>query len=250
METLSVLRTALRRRFFSTFSTASMPLRLNNIRDNPGARKKEVRLGRGRGSGCGKTSGRGQKGQRARNSVRLGFEGGQTPLQKRLPKRNTFNPFAKRYAPVYLHRVQRLLDIGRLDPSRPIGLAELVQSGCVTHPRDGIRLLGDGLATKISIEATEVDHAAARCVIRAGGSVSTVWYNRLGIKRCIRPKWWYKRGLPLPKFASPPPKLRHRYPESNNDGVPARHLKSFSDIEKMIAEWPRPIGVRGSKFTI
>ena len=85
---------------------APVPLRLNDIRDNPGARKKKVRVGRGRGSGCGKTSGRGQKGQKARGSVRLGFEGGQTPLQKRLPKVNHHDPFARPLQPVSVGVIQ------------------------------------------------------------------------------------------------------------------------------------------------
>ncbi len=118
--------------------TTPQPLRLNNLRDNPGARKPEVRIGRGRGSGCGKTSGRGQKGQRARGSVRLGFEGGQTPLHKRLPKINHHDPFARPLQTLSVGLIQRMIDLGRIPSEGTITMRDLVRSGAVRRVKHGI----------------------------------------------------------------------------------------------------------------
>ncbi|KAI0563252.1 50S ribosomal protein L15 (mitochondria) [Gracilaria domingensis] len=224
-------------------------LKLSNICDNPGARKKEVRVGRGRGSGCGKTSGRGQKGQRARNSVALGFEGGQTPLQKRLPKIKTYDPFAKDIQTVTLGRIQRFVDTGRLDPNSEIGLNQLVHSGCVRRLKDGLRLTkgGPGTCSKLQIRVTECSPDAAEQVISKGGQVCLAYYNKLGLRIVVKPFKWTDKGLPLPRFAQPPPKSAHRYLEKDQDGVPVRILKQHEDIDKMINDWPRLIHRREAK---
>lgn len=225
------------------------PLALNEISDNAGARKKKVRVGRGRGSGCGKTSGRGQKGQKARGSVRLGFEGGQTPLQKRLPKRNTFDRFALRMEPVYLSRVQRLIDLGRLPPQGTITIRHLVQSGCISRVRDGVILKGGGnFAAPIDLHVTECEPEAARAVLRGGGRVTLAWYNRLGLRVLINPEKWTSVNLPLPKLARPPPKYEHRYPQRADNGLPIRPIHSEADILAISDAWKRIVHPRQPKF--
>src|SRR5437667_3268667 len=119
--------------------------RLNELRDNPGANKKRVRVGRGIGSGVGKTGGRGGKGQTARTGVAInGFEGGQMPLFRRLPKRGFVNIFALKFSEVNLGRLQEAIEIGKLDSKKPINGEDLVKAGLVRRVQDGIRLLGKG----------------------------------------------------------------------------------------------------------
>lgn len=225
------------------------PFRLNDLRDNIGAKKKKVRVGRGRGSGCGKTSGRGQKGQKARNSVAVGFEGGQTPLQKRLPKRRYYDPFARALEQVPLGRIQRYIDIGRISRDKEVGIRELVKSGCVRKPKDGYVLVGGGgaFAEGIKIQVTECDPDAARQVIANGGSVELAWYNRLGFLKLLRPERWAKKNLPLPRWARPPPKFQHRYPDRREDGLPIRKLETMEDVEKVSDAWKRIIHLRKKK---
>src|SRR4029077_17508257 len=121
-------------------------MKLNELADRPGARKKCLRIGRGIGSGMGKTGGRGGKGQTARAGARIkGFEGGQMPLHRRLPKRGFRNtPFAKRYNEVNLGRVQAAIDAGKLDAGATVDLAALVKAGVLRREKDGVRLLGSG----------------------------------------------------------------------------------------------------------
>ena len=120
-------------------------MRLNEIRDRDGATKAKKRLGRGIGSGLGKTSGRGVKGQKARSGVAIkGFEGGQMPLHRRLPKRGFNNIFAKKYNEINLGRIQTAIDDGRLDGKKPITIAALKGAGLIRRPKDGVRLLGHG----------------------------------------------------------------------------------------------------------
>lgn len=229
----------------------SSPLRLDNLRDNHGARKPEVRIGRGRGSGCGKTSGRGQKGQRARNSVSLGFEGGQTPLHKRLPKRNHFDPFARVLEPIRLGRIQSFIDIGRLPSDREINIHDLVRSGCVRKPKDGVMLMPGGIFdNRINIQVTEVDPEAARQVVAKGGSVTLAWYNKLGLRALIKPEKWTKKGLPLPCWARPPPKMEHRYPDRTEEGLPVRVLQSEEDVEELPGVWKRISHMRKQKMVM
>src|SRR5690242_20999163 len=120
-------------------------MKLNQIADRPGARKTRQRIGRGIGSGVGKTGGRGGKGQTARSGVRIkGFEGGQMPLHRRLPKRGFNNVFAKKLNEVNLGRVQAAIDSGRLDPKDVVDAAALVRAGVLRRAKDGVRLLGSG----------------------------------------------------------------------------------------------------------
>jgi large subunit ribosomal protein L15 len=149
-------------------------MKLNEIRDNPGAHHRAKRLGRGIGSGKGKTAGRGGKGQTARSGVALnGFEGGQTPLHRRLPKRGFNNKiFRKTFAVVNLGRLQIAVDSGRLKPEGKIDAAALVASGIVRRARDGVRLLAKGeLKTALTIEVAGASKAAVAAVEQAGGKV-------------------------------------------------------------------------------
>src|SRR5271154_3709922 len=116
-------------------------MKLNEIRDNPGARRGKKRHGRGIGSGLGKTSGRGVKGQKARTGVRIkGFEGGQMPLHRRLPKRGFWNPFSHDYNEVNIGRIQEAVAAGKLDPEQPVTVAALVAAGVCARPRDGVKV--------------------------------------------------------------------------------------------------------------
>src|ERR1700689_240973 len=129
-------------------------MKLNDLRDNKGARKDRICVGRGIGSGKGKTSGRGVKGQKARTGVALrGFEGGQMPLHRRLPKRGFNNIFAKEYAELNLGRLQEAIESGRVDAKKPITAESLTAAGIVAKARDGIRLLGKG-EIKSKVEVT------------------------------------------------------------------------------------------------
>ncbi len=149
-------------------------MKLNRLSDNPKARKDRMRVGRGIGSGKGKTCGRGHKGQNSRSGVALkGFEGGQMPLNRRLPKRGFKNIFAKDYVVVNLGRLQIAIDAGKLDPKKPVDLAALTAAGVVTRPRDGVRLLAKGeLKAKVNITVAGASKAAVAAVEKAGGSLT------------------------------------------------------------------------------
>ena len=149
-------------------------MKLNQLSDNAGARRQSKRLGRGIGSGKGKTAGRGHKGAKARSGVSIkGFEGGQMPIYRRLPKRGFNNIFAKQYQVVNLGRLQSALDAGKLDAAKAIGEAELVAAGLVRKSRDGVRLLAKGeLKTKIEVTVAGASKAAVAAVEKAGGSVT------------------------------------------------------------------------------
>jgi len=148
-------------------------MRLNGINDNPGSSKKRTRLGRGIGSGSGKQSGRGGKGQTARSGVRIkGFEGGQMPLHRRLPKRGFTNIFKTDYNEVNLGRVQQALDAGKLDGSQVITVDALVAAGVCAKVRDGVKLLGQGeFSAKVSFEVARASKTALAAIEKAGGSV-------------------------------------------------------------------------------
>ena len=151
-------------------------MKLNDIRDNDGARKGRMRVGRGIGSGKGKTAGRGQKGQKSRSGVSIkGFEGGQMPLHMRLPKRGFNNPFGKDFAEVNLGMVQKFIDAGRLDGKKPIDHEALKAAGLARGGKDGVRLLGKGeLKTKLSFRVAGVSAGAREAVEGAGGSVELI----------------------------------------------------------------------------
>jgi len=149
-------------------------MRLNELKDKPGAMKKRVRVGRGPGSGKGKTAGRGVKGQKSRTGVAInGFEGGQNPIHMRLPKRGFNKPFRLRYAEVNLGDVQAAIDAGKLDATATVNADTLKQAGVIRRPRDGVRLLGDGeLRAKVTFEVAGASAPAVKAVEAAGGSVT------------------------------------------------------------------------------
>ncbi|XP_022879655.1 uncharacterized protein LOC111397134 isoform X2 [Olea europaea var. sylvestris] len=174
--------------YFNCQSTRaySSLLALNDLRDNKGARKQKTRKGRGIGSGKGKTAGRGHKGQKARGTMKFGFEGGQTPLRRRLPKRGFKNPFSLTFQ-----------DAGAIGK----------------QIRDGVRLMGRGsehIQWPIHLEVSRVTVRAKAAVEAAGGSVRRVYYNKLGFRALLKPEWFEKKGRLLPKAARPPPKQKDK----------------------------------------
>ncbi|CAN7271868.1 50S ribosomal protein L15 [Neorhizobium sp. LjRoot104] len=148
-------------------------MKLNEIKDNEGSSKDRIRVGRGIGSGKGKTGGRGVKGQKARSGVAIkGFEGGQMPIYRRLPKRGFTNIFKTDYAVVSLGRIQTAIDAKKLDPKATIDAAALKAAGVIRRPKDGVRLLADGeLTTKVSIEVAGASKAAVEKIEKAGASI-------------------------------------------------------------------------------
>ena len=150
-------------------------MKLNELRDNPGARKPRMRVGRGLGSGKGKTGGRGYKGYKSRSGSTVGgFEGGQMPIHMRLPKRGFKNPFAKEYAEVNVGRLQAAVDAGKLDPNKPVTPEALKEAGLIRRiKRDGVRLLGKGdLSAKLDLHVAGASKGAVAAVEKAGGSVT------------------------------------------------------------------------------
>ena len=149
-------------------------MKLNEVRDNSGATRNAKRVGRGVGSGTGKTSGSGHKGQKARSGVSInGFEGGQMPIHRRLPKRGFNNIFRKKYVEVNLGRLQVALDTGKLDASKPIDVVSLVEAGIISKARDGVRILAKGGLTtkKVEIHAVGASKAAIEAVEKVGGKI-------------------------------------------------------------------------------
>ena len=148
-------------------------MKLNDLRDKDGATKARKRLGRGIGSGSGKTAGRGVKGQKARSGVAInGFEGGQMPLYRRLPKRGFKNPFSKDFNTVSVARVQAAVDAKKLDPKETVTAEALVKAGVIRRACDGVRLLGDGdIKSKLSFDIAGASRTAIEKVEKAGGSV-------------------------------------------------------------------------------
>jgi large subunit ribosomal protein L15 len=148
-------------------------MKLSDIADNAGSRKKRMRVGRGIGSGKGKTSGRGGKGQTARSGVRIkGFEGGQMPLHRRLPKRGFNNIFRLEFVEINLDRLQQAVDAKAFDVKETVTAESLVKAGVLRRSRDGVRLLGRGeLKAKLNIEVHGASKSAIAAVEKAGGSV-------------------------------------------------------------------------------
>ncbi len=149
-------------------------MKLHELADRAGARKTRKRIGRGIGSGKGKTGGRGGKGQTARSGVRIkGFEGGQMPLHRRLPKRGFRNAaFARKLNEVNLGRLQRAIEAGKLDPAATIDAAALVKAGILHRAKDGVRLLGSGeITATIRVSVFGASKSAVAAVEKAGGTV-------------------------------------------------------------------------------
>ena len=150
-------------------------MKLNEIRDNEGARKSRKRVARGIGSGSGKTGGRGQKGQKSRSGVAVnGFEGGQMPIYRRLPKRGFKNPFAKTFAVVNLDTIQKAVDAGKLNAAS-IDVKALMEAGVISKKLDGVRLLARGAITSnVTISVNSASKAAIAAVEKVGGKVNVV----------------------------------------------------------------------------
>jgi large subunit ribosomal protein L15 len=148
-------------------------MKLSELADNTGARKVRRRVGRGIGSGKGKTAGRGVKGQKARSGVAVkGFEGGQMPIHRRLPKRGFKNVFAKKFNEVNLGRIQQAIDAGKLDPAATVDADALVKAGVLRRAKDGVRLLGDGeIKVKVAFAVAGASKSATEAVEKAGGTV-------------------------------------------------------------------------------
>jgi len=148
-------------------------MKLNSIKDNSGSKKSRIRVGRGIGSGKGKTGGRGVKGQKARTGVAVkGFEGGQMPLYRRLPKRGFTNIHAKHFNEVNIGRIQTAVDAKKLDASKPVTIEALVAAGVCSRALDGVRILGSGeLKAKITVEVAGVTKSAQAAIEKVGGSV-------------------------------------------------------------------------------
>ena len=237
-------------------------LTLNNLSDNPGARKYRRRIGRGIGSSKGKTSGRGHKGQKARagRGVHPTFEGGQTKLYKRLPKRGFTNVHAEEMVPINVGTIQDYIDMGRLsvpsDGDQPLTIKDLVDAGITkaSSVKHGVKLLGKGqyrLRSPIKIEVSRASDKAIAAIERAGGEITTVHYNRLALRALLKPeKFAAGSGLgsvandedndnessdsnkPLvPRQAKPPPKLMPYYTNYKKRGYlsPEIQLKKIEE---------------------
>jgi large subunit ribosomal protein L15 len=154
-------------------------MKLNEIKDNEGSSKNRIRVGRGIGSGKGKTGGRGVKGQKARSGVAVnGFEGGQMPIYRRLPKRGFNNIFASEYSTVSVGRLQQAIDAGKLDATATIDVAALKAAGVIRRVKDGVRILADGeLTAKVTLEVAGASKPAIEKIEKAGGSLKL-----LGVK--------------------------------------------------------------------
>ncbi len=150
-------------------------MKLNELKNNPGATKDRIRVGRGIGSGKGKTGGRGVKGQKSRSGVAVnGFEGGQMPLYRRLPKRGFKNPFTLHFAVVNLDTIQKAIDAGKLD-AKAIDVEALLKSGIISKQKDGVRLLARGAVTSsVTISVNSASKAAVEAVEKAGGKVNLI----------------------------------------------------------------------------
>ena len=149
-------------------------MKLSELADNAGSRKKRMRVGRGIGSGKGKTAGRGGKGQTARSGVRIkGFEGGQMPIHRRLPKRGFNNIFRLEFAEINLDRIQQAIDAKKLDISGTVDAQALIKAGVLRRAKDGVRLLGMGeLKAKVAFSVSGASKSAVAAVEKAGGSVT------------------------------------------------------------------------------
>ena len=151
-------------------------MKLNELRDNPGATKSKKRVGRGPGSGLGKMGGRGIKGQKSRSGVAInGYEGGQMPIYRRLPKRGFSKPFRAEYFVINLDGIAKFIEAGKIDPKSKIDEDVLVASGLVRRKKDGVRLLGRGEVTQaLNIEVTGASKSAVAAIEAAGGSVTVL----------------------------------------------------------------------------
>ncbi|KAL9367225.1 hypothetical protein Peur_038424 [Populus x canadensis] len=215
-------------------------LSLNDLRDNV-PRKQKTRKGRGIGSGKGKTAGRGHKGQKARGTMKFGFEGGQTPMRRRLPKRGFKNPFSLTFQPVGLGKIAKLINAGKIDSHELITMKTLKDTAAIGKQiKDGVRLMGRGaekIQWPIHLEVSRVTVRAKEAVETAGGSVRRVHYNKLGFRALLKPEWFEKKGRLLPKAARPPPKLKDKVDSIGRLPAPTKPIP-FHTEEKEAASAP------------
>jgi large subunit ribosomal protein L15 len=181
-------------------------MQLNEIKDKHGARKARVRIGRGIGSGVGKTGGRGGKGQTARSGVAIGgFEGGQMPLHRRLPKRGFSKWRRKDYNEINVGTLQQAIDDKRLDGSKPVDAEALVAAGLLRRAKDGLRLLGGGeIKAKLSLTVDHASASAKAAVEKAGGSIKIIEKKVLPADEAKRKKSQAKKGSTTKKAAAAP----------------------------------------------
>jgi large subunit ribosomal protein L15 len=216
-------------------------MKLNELAPNPGARKAKKRVGRGIGSGMGKTSTRGQKGQRSRSGVATRtFEGGQMPVYRRLPKRGFINPFKKEFAPLNLDRLQAAIDAGRLDASKTIDLPALRAAGLIGKRKDGIRLLARGeLKASVTLEVDSASKAAEEAVEKAGGKLvlgSTEAADAIVVE-----------AAPKPAKAKAPAKLKVEEKPKVGAEPEEEAAAAESDGEEKELEGTRPAGLDAPK---
>ncbi|CAN6821904.1 unnamed protein product [Brassica oleracea] len=212
-------------------------LSLNDLRDNV-PRKLKTRKGRGIGSGKGKTAGRGHKGQKARGTMKFGFEGGQTPLRRRLPKRGFKNKFKLHFQPVGLGKIAKLINAGQIDSHELITMKTLKDVGAIGKQiEDGVRLMGRGadeIKWPLHFEVSRVTVRAKEVVEAAGGSVRRVYYNKLGLRALLKPEWFEKKGRLLPKAARPPPKQLDRVDSIGRLPAPKKPIPFYAAEESKV----------------
>ncbi|EIM82542.1 ribosomal protein L15 [Stereum hirsutum FP-91666 SS1] len=221
------------------FKSSTGKVHLFNLSPAPGSQHSQKRVGRGRSSGLGKTSGRGHKGQKARagnGKPKAGFEGGQTTISKLFPKRGFFNQTGKTWAPVNLDRIAFWVLQGRLSstPENPITARDLVESGCIHDAHDGVKILGDGaeqLKVPIHVTPSRASKSAIKAIEAAGGSVFCKYYNQVSLFDCLKGKtdrtsaaptlrkditWytdWRNRGYLSPEGITKNPLVEERWKE-------------------------------------
>jgi large subunit ribosomal protein L15 len=201
-------------------------MRLNQISDNEGARRPRKRLGRGIGSGLGKTAGRGGKGQTARSGgAKAGFEGGQMPIYRRLPKRGFNNPFPVEYNEINLNRIQQAVDAKKIDTAAPVTLDALVKAGVVSKARAGLRLLGTGeLKAKLAFEVHHASKGAIAAVEKAGGSVKML--------KPAKPEAEPKGEAKVPGKDAKAPKQEAKAPKGEEKAAKAETKAAKSEAQK------------------
>ncbi|WCJ31630.1 50S ribosomal protein L15 [Euphorbia peplus] len=217
---------------YSQIRGYSSMLMLNDLRDKV-PRKQKTRKGRGIGSGKGKTAGRGHKGQKARGTMKFGFEGGQTPLRRRMPKRGFKNPFSLTFQPVGLGKIAKLINEGKIDSHELITMKTLKDTGAIGKQiKDGVRLMGRGceqIKWPIHLEVSRVTVRAKQTVEAAGGTVRRVHYNKLGFQALLKPEWFEKKGRLLPKAARPPPKLKDKVDSIGRLPAPTKPIPFYTE---------------------
>ncbi|BGP23284.1 50S ribosomal protein l15 [Rhodotorula toruloides] len=231
---------------------------LSNLSPAPGSTHSRKRVGRGRGSGLGKTAGKGHKGQKARSGngkPAVHFEGGQTPLTRRYPKRGFTNINRETLVPLNLNRLQWWIDRGLIDPTMPITMKELRDSRCIHGVKDGVKLLGDGadcLTTpNLHITVSKASEAAIKAVEKLGGTVISRYYNRLTLRALVRPDMFIRKGRAIPRDADPVTRRDLIYYSSKEKRgylwVRAQADKTMAEMESVEAGQQKPVEAEHAK---